>query len=274
MGTNMRSVPQAEGSDISCVSGTYITHAWPLPAQATQSQACPSELGVRVPKPQPLPSRPSTRLQWTGVGTAARTPGADSITVGALPHGLAVTPDGSKVYVANKGEDTVSVIETATRTVIRNPLTFGFEPLHLAISPQGDYVYITNSGTGRIAVLDAATNSVVDLVDVGAAPVAVAVAPDGTQVYVTVDNLPSTVAVIDVATRSVTKWIEVDGAWGVCVAPDSSEIYVASYTSPTVSVISAATQTFLKKRGRSTVVFRVLSRILVSVDRGRCQGWP
>ena len=43
-----------------------------------------------------------------------------TIPVGQLPYGVAVTPDGSKVYVVNFGEPgpgTVSVIATATNTV-------------------------------------------------------------------------------------------------------------------------------------------------------------
>jgi DNA-binding beta-propeller fold protein YncE len=38
-----------------------------------------------------------------------------AIPVGSGPAGVAVTPDGSKVYVAN-GDNNVSVIATATKT--------------------------------------------------------------------------------------------------------------------------------------------------------------
>ena len=38
------------------------------------------------------------------------------IPVGMVPIGLAVTPDGSKVYVANNGSSTVSVIATASNS--------------------------------------------------------------------------------------------------------------------------------------------------------------
>ena len=40
-----------------------------------------------------------------------------TITVGGEPEGVAVSPDGSKVYVANSNSDTVSVISTATNRV-------------------------------------------------------------------------------------------------------------------------------------------------------------
>ena len=54
-----------------------------------------------------------------------------TITVGTQPWGLAVTPDGSKVYVANFEDDTASVIDTATNAVTatirvgRTPIAFG-----------------------------------------------------------------------------------------------------------------------------------------------------
>jgi YVTN family beta-propeller protein len=42
----------------------------------------------------------------------------------AGPWGVAVTPDGSKVYVANQF-GTVSVIATATNTVVGSPIPVG-----------------------------------------------------------------------------------------------------------------------------------------------------
>ena len=54
-----------------------------------------------------------------------------TIPVGSLPWGVAVTPDGSKVYVANFNDNTVSAIATATNTVVSTipvgliPIAFG-----------------------------------------------------------------------------------------------------------------------------------------------------
>ena len=41
-----------------------------------------------------------------------------TITVGVVPEGVAVTPDGGKVYVANSDSNSESVISTTTDTVI------------------------------------------------------------------------------------------------------------------------------------------------------------
>jgi len=42
------------------------------------------------------------------------------IPVGRNPRGLALSPDGSKLYVATRLDDAVAVIDTATRTVVSN----------------------------------------------------------------------------------------------------------------------------------------------------------
>ena len=44
---------------------------------------------------------------------------------------MAVTPDGSKVYVANNAANTVSVIATATDTVTGPPIPVGRGPIAL-----------------------------------------------------------------------------------------------------------------------------------------------
>jgi YVTN family beta-propeller protein len=45
------------------------------------------------------------------------------------PFGLAITSDGSKVYVANKFGNTVSVIDTVTNKVVGSPIPVGNVPL-------------------------------------------------------------------------------------------------------------------------------------------------
>jgi DNA-binding beta-propeller fold protein YncE len=44
------------------------------------------------------------------IDTATNTVIGSPITVGTIPYGVAVTRDGSKVYVANEDDNTVSVI--------------------------------------------------------------------------------------------------------------------------------------------------------------------
>ena len=41
-----------------------------------------------------------------------------TVPVGSLPNGVSVTADGARVYVANSGGNTVSIIDTAINTVV------------------------------------------------------------------------------------------------------------------------------------------------------------
>jgi YVTN family beta-propeller protein len=83
-----------------------------------------------------------------------------------------VTPDGSKVYVANSGSfnpSTVSVIDTATNTVSAT-VPVGNGPVGVAVKPDGSKVYVANEGANTVSVLDTATNTVIATIPVGNGP--------------------------------------------------------------------------------------------------------
>ena len=164
-----------------------------------------------------------------------------TIDVGLAPAGVAVTPDGSKVYVANEAVNgTVSVIDTATNTVSAT-VAVGRHPVGVAVKPDGSKIYVANRGDGTVSVIDA-TNKVVATIKVGLAPFGVAVTPDGSTVYVT--NLNNTVSVIATATNAVSATISVgNGPLGVAFTPDGSKAYVANQYDHTVSVIATASNT-------------------------------
>jgi len=88
------------------------------------------------------------------------------------PVGVAVNPNGSKVYVANNGDDTVSAISTATDTVTTS-IPVGVEPTGLAVNPDGNKVYVANSVSNNVWVIATATDTVIGSpIPVGKIPVA------------------------------------------------------------------------------------------------------
>jgi len=48
---------------------------------------------------------------------------------------LAITPDGTRAYVANRTSNNVSVIDTATNTTVGALIPVGDQPFGLAIAP-------------------------------------------------------------------------------------------------------------------------------------------
>ncbi|MGB9939582.1 PGF-pre-PGF domain-containing protein [Methanosarcina sp.] len=93
-----------------------------------------------------------------------------TVPVGQSPGGVAVTPDGKKVYVANS-DPTVSIIDTATNTVTAT-INVGNRPYGVAVNPAGTKVYVTNPDSGMVSLIDTTTNKVTATVNVGGSPTA------------------------------------------------------------------------------------------------------
>ena len=52
----------------------------------------------------------------------------NSIFVGAIPRGIALTPDSKRAYVTNYGSNLVQVIDLASETNLNTPITVGSNP--------------------------------------------------------------------------------------------------------------------------------------------------
>src|SRR5262245_53462432 len=79
-----------------------------------------------------------------------------TVAVGRTPHEMAVSPDGSKAYVANTGENTVSVVDLTMRKELKKITSDDFSTPHgVAFTPDGRYVFVTSEGRKKIIVIDA-----------------------------------------------------------------------------------------------------------------------
>ncbi|MEV7009291.1 DUF5074 domain-containing protein [Streptosporangium sp. NPDC051022] len=134
------------------------------------------------------------------IDTATNTAIATVPTNNGLCRGLAMHPDGTRVYVAGNHSKAVHVIDTATNTISRS-IGVGSPPYGMAITPDGAGVYVS-CDDGPISVIDSAANKVVATIPLWEAG-PLAASPDGTFVY-TPNHLTDTLSVIDVATNTVT----------------------------------------------------------------------
>jgi YVTN family beta-propeller protein len=116
------------------------------------------------------------------------------IPLKAVPTGLVVTPDGSKAYVANGREASVTVVNLATQAVLEDILV-GPEPVGLALAPAGKAVYVTSFRDGSLSEISTARNDVVATVKVGASPRSVVVNRDGTRAFLT--HSSNTLSIVD-----------------------------------------------------------------------------
>ncbi len=89
----------------------------------------------------------------------------DTVKVGTNPSGVAVSPDGSKVYVANYGNSNISVIDTSNNTVTAT-VPVGVYPAGVAVNPTGNGLwrasaYIENVAfNSTLSVIDTSNNTV------------------------------------------------------------------------------------------------------------------
>ena len=190
------------------------------------------------------------------IDTATNQPVGSPISVGFLPAGVSVTPDGRYVYITNNGSSAISVIDTVSRAVVGS-ITVPTGPIGVATSPDAKQVYATSPGLipdnrgfegNVVSIVNSATNTLAGVITAGTGALGVAFTPDGAHAYVA-NNGSNSVSVINTATKSVALSIPVGNSpTGVAVSPNGQYVYVANQnnngngtSAGTVSVISTAT---------------------------------
>lgn len=111
-----------------------------------------------------------------------------SLAATEVPLGVAVHPDGTKVFVAVadaslSGGDTIRMLDAATGQSILT-LPAGQRPTGLAITPNGSRLYATNQLGGTVDVFDANTGAPLGGFAPGLGPTGIAASPDGTRVLI------------------------------------------------------------------------------------------
>jgi phospholipase C len=183
----------------------------------------------------------------TDLTPSNESPSEDLIDVGLFPQGLAVSPDGKQVWVADTGPQTaeegssqVSIIGASTNSVVGSIPVRGAAQ-QIAFAPDGSVAYVTTSQ--GLAVIDVSSGTVSDFVTGLQNPRGVAVSPDGNNVYVT-DAGSNSVSVIDPLDYRVIGTIPVgELPWQVVFSPDGKSAYVSNPDSNSISVIDVSTRT-------------------------------
>lgn len=178
------------------------------------------------------------------IATATNTVTAN-ITVGDTPAGIAVSPDGKSVYVANSHGNSISVIATGANSVVAT-IPVDAAPVAVAFTLDGSSAWVTNQNSNSVSVIDTATNTVVHTISVGNfKPHYLVMSPDGAVVFVSTDD--GDIYVMRTATRDIVASIPVSGhTTGLAVTPDGSRLYI-DLAKPdgtwSISVISTVTYT-------------------------------
>lgn len=188
------------------------------------------------------------------------------------PISIAITPDGTKAYVADSGANQVSIINLATNTVIGvvndTALHSLSNPFFITITPDGTKGYAINNNN-TISIIDIASNSITSIVsDPGSRlnnPQAIAISPDNLKGYIT-NQGNNSVAILNVSTETITATVaspNFNGPGAVVFKPDNSQAFVINEGNSTVSVINSTTNTAI---GIVAGSFSTPSSIVVTPD--------
>lgn len=179
-----------------------------------------------------------------------------------LAGSLSVHAADRKVFVANEGAGTVSVIDAETFKVTRH-IAVGEGAHNVQVSPDGKRAWVTNNGApqpaatgkshsgaahgamshaGEVWAIDTETDEMVARVGVGRHPAHVVVSADSRWAYVT-NGGDNTLSVVDTTSLKVVDTLPT-GAFphGIRLSPDGKQAYVANLKGGTVSVIDTETR--------------------------------
>jgi len=92
----------------------------------------------------------------------------NTIQVGMEPAEVTFSADGGKAYVANGGDNTVSVIDPVNKSIIAT-IPVGAEPVGAWVGYDGK-MYVDNEDGKTISVVDVSANTVVQTIDLGFMP--------------------------------------------------------------------------------------------------------
>ncbi len=110
-----------------------------------------------------------------------------TVTVGATPSAVLLSPHGRKLYVANAGDNTVSVIDTTSSSYPVTTISLsslGGHPNALALTPDG-YLMVINSPVGGITVVQTSNDQVISTFNLGSYLDQVFLTPSGSDAYIT-----------------------------------------------------------------------------------------
>lgn len=182
------------------------------------------------------------------LGGAAPARAANStIGVSNGPANVALSTDGSTLYVVNQGANSVWVINAATHATIAM-IPVGSGPYGIAVRPGGAEVWVSNLFSDTVSVISTTSNTVIATFNVHHNPYGVAFSKDGATAFIVSQSLGG-VDVITASARTpdpVTPTISTGSTpFGIAISPDGSTLYVTNQGTNNTRRIDVASKTAL-----------------------------
>ncbi len=174
----------------------------------------------------------------------------------AFPAGIAVSPDGAKLYVAENLSNKLAVVDLATQRVITK-IEVGEYPYDCVVSNDGQRVYVSNWGSRSVSIIETAGLKVIGSVPVGDHPNDLELTRDGKLLYVANAN-SNTVSVVDTAQakeiEAISTTLHPKSPTGstpnaVALSPNEKTLYVANADNNNIAVVDVSARGESKVKG-------------------------
>ena len=162
-----------------------------------------------------------------------------TISVGDKPLGIAISTDGTSLYVTSAVASGCLQIVDAARGAVIDTIETGHSPVAVTILPGGKRLYVCNKFDDNIGVIDLTEKKQIATIDVIRQPIGAAITPDGRFLFVANhlpagaadgDYIAANVSVIDTEKNTLVKNIELPSGStnlrGITISPDGKNVYV------------------------------------------------
>ena len=148
------------------------------------------------------------------------------ITTDPRPHGLATSPDGSKVYIGSDRTGNFQVIDARSGKV-EAQIPLGKDPNQMTLTKDGRFAYMPMRGENSVAIIQLDPLKLVKKIPMNEGPHDAYTSADGSRIYVGA-QYGNAVAVFDPATQSLLHQIPTsDGVRPLEPTHDGKIIYTA-----------------------------------------------
>jgi YVTN family beta-propeller protein len=151
-----------------------------------------------------------------------------------------VSPDGTRLLVANADNGTVTVVDTAARKVLHE-IAVGEKPEGVTWIGDGPLAAVTVYREDQVVFLDAAAGKVIGKLRVANEPYGIVATKDGGRAYVT-HEYPGVVSEIDLKERKVLRELKAGSmVRGLALSPDEQRLYVTEFYTAALHAIDLKT---------------------------------
>ena len=143
------------------------------------------------------------------------------------PFNMAISKDGSQLYVVAQDANVLMVLDTKKGKVI-NKIKVGIHPHSVILNRDGSIAFVSNQWSDNVSVIDLYKSEVIDTLKTGNGPAGLALSSDGHFLY-SVNSFGSNLSVIDLNAKIEKKRLTTgNNPTGTRLSPNGNELYVTS----------------------------------------------